>query len=106
MVAVYVLPESSFGAAEQSSLAPPLVLDSVVVAGVADPSSLPPPQPATSTTAASARIGSAMRLRLDIEYDGTEFSGWAAQPGFRTVEGTLREALGRLYAGFDGLAVA
>ena len=47
-----------------------------------------------------------MRLRLDIEYDGTEFSGWAAQPGFRTVEGTMREALGKLYAGYENLAVA
>jgi tRNA pseudouridine38-40 synthase len=47
-----------------------------------------------------------MRLRLDIEYDGTGFSGWAAQPRFRTVEGTLREALGSLYAGIDNLAVA
>src|SRR2546426_12735194 len=47
-----------------------------------------------------------MRLRLDIEYDGTGFSGWAAQPGFRTVEGTLREALRGLYAGFESLAGA
>jgi tRNA pseudouridine38-40 synthase len=47
-----------------------------------------------------------MRLRLDIEYDGTEFAGWAAQPGFRTVEGTLRDALGTLFGGFDDLAVA
>jgi tRNA pseudouridine38-40 synthase len=45
-------------------------------------------------------------LRLDIEYDGTDFSGWAAQPGFRTVEGTLRDALGGLFAAFDGLTVA
>jgi tRNA pseudouridine38-40 synthase len=47
-----------------------------------------------------------MRLRLDIEYDGTDFSGWASQPGFRTVEGVLREALGTLYARFGDLRVA
>ncbi len=34
-----------------------------------------------------------MRLRLDLAYDGTEFSGWAAQPGLRTVEGELSAAL-------------
>ncbi|MDY5134623.1 tRNA pseudouridine synthase A [Actinotignum timonense] len=34
-----------------------------------------------------------LRLRLDLSYDGTEFHGWAAQPGLRTVEGTLTEAL-------------
>ena len=32
-------------------------------------------------------------LRLDIEYDGADFAGWAEQPGMRTVEGGLREAL-------------
>ncbi|WP_427385566.1 tRNA pseudouridine(38-40) synthase TruA [Janibacter sp. G56] len=37
-----------------------------------------------------------MRLRLDLAYDGTEFSGWAAQPGLRTVEGELSQALTRL----------
>ena len=33
------------------------------------------------------------RFRLDIAYDGTEFSGWAMQPGRRTVCGVLTEAL-------------
>jgi tRNA pseudouridine38-40 synthase len=28
-----------------------------------------------------------------VEYDGSEFAGWAAQPGMRTVEGTLSERL-------------
>ncbi|MEG3634163.1 tRNA pseudouridine(38-40) synthase TruA [Micromonospora palythoicola] len=33
------------------------------------------------------------RVRLDVAYDGTAFSGWAAQPGRRTVAGVLAEAL-------------
>jgi tRNA pseudouridine38-40 synthase len=37
-----------------------------------------------------------VRLRLDVSYDGTDFSGWAAQPGQRTVAGVLTEALGTL----------
>ncbi|HET7800075.1 MAG TPA: tRNA pseudouridine(38-40) synthase TruA [Humibacillus xanthopallidus] len=34
-----------------------------------------------------------LRVRLDLAYDGTDFSGWAQQPGLRTVEGTLSSAL-------------
>ncbi|MDN5796687.1 MAG: tRNA pseudouridine synthase A [Intrasporangium sp.] len=37
--------------------------------------------------------GATVRLRLDLAYDGTDFSGWAAQPGRRTVEGVLGAAL-------------
>lgn len=37
-----------------------------------------------------------VRVRIDLSYDGTEFSGWAAQPGRRTVEGVLSEALGHV----------
>ncbi|MET8548014.1 tRNA pseudouridine(38-40) synthase TruA [Micromonospora zamorensis] len=35
-----------------------------------------------------------IRLRLDVSYDGTGFSGWAAQPTRRTVAGVLVETLG------------
>jgi tRNA pseudouridine38-40 synthase len=48
------------------------------------------------------------RVRLDVSYDGGEFSGWAVQPGRRTVAGALTEALGVL-VGADtplGLTVA
>src|SRR5690348_8505917 len=37
-----------------------------------------------------------IRVRLDIGYDGTGFSGWARQPGQRTVQGTLEDALTRV----------
>ena len=45
-------------------------------------------------------------VKLTLEYDGTEFAGWAAQPGLRTVEGELRQALDEVYSGWEGLAVA
>ncbi len=34
-----------------------------------------------------------VRVRLDLAYDGAGFSGWAPQPGLRTVAGVLGEAL-------------
>ena len=36
---------------------------------------------------------STKRVRLTVAYDGTDFCGWAAQPGRRTVQGTLTEAV-------------
>lgn len=47
-----------------------------------------------------------MKLKLTLEYDGTEFRGWARQPGKRTVEGVVREALDEVFPRWDGLAVA
>lgn len=32
-------------------------------------------------------------LRFDLEYDGTDFAGWARQPGRLTIEGTLGAVL-------------
>jgi tRNA pseudouridine38-40 synthase len=36
------------------------------------------------------------RLRLDIAYDGTQFSGWATQPGMRTMQDMVEEAIARI----------
>jgi tRNA pseudouridine38-40 synthase len=38
-------------------------------------------------------LASSLRIRLDFGYDGTAFSGWAMQPGKRTVEDELSAAL-------------
>lgn len=34
-----------------------------------------------------------MRLRLDIGYDGTDFHGWASQPGLRTVQAEIEASI-------------
>jgi tRNA pseudouridine38-40 synthase len=47
-----------------------------------------------------------VRLRLTIEYDGSPFFGFAAQPGLPTVEGVLRAALTETFAAVENLAVA
>jgi tRNA pseudouridine38-40 synthase len=47
-----------------------------------------------------------VRLKLTVEYDGTGFRGWAAQPELRTVEGEVRRALGAVFGAYENLAVA
>ena len=41
------------------------------------------------------------RIRLDLAYDGTAFSGWARQPGLRTVQGVLEDALATIFRRHD-----
>jgi tRNA pseudouridine38-40 synthase len=36
------------------------------------------------------------RLRMDIAYDGTNFSGWAIQPDRRTVQACIEEAISKI----------
>jgi tRNA pseudouridine38-40 synthase len=57
--------------------------------------------PALSGTLASAQVqpdNAVTRLRLDLSYDGSGFHGWSLQPGLRTVQEVLAEALGRALA--------
>ncbi len=58
---------------------------------------------------AGARLSNdpySVRLKLTLEYDGSGFRGWAAQPGLRTVEGELRAAVAALFPSLEHFAVA
>lgn len=48
---------------------------------------LPPPRPAPE---------GGMTTRLVVEYDGTDFVGWAKQPGERSIEAELERAVGQI----------
>ncbi len=61
---------------------PAVLLDGGLAAVPAPFPGTPPPEP-----------GPTARFRLDVAYDGTDFSGWAPQPGRRTVAGVLAGAL-------------
>jgi tRNA pseudouridine38-40 synthase len=47
-----------------------------------------------------------VRLILTLEYDGTPFRGWAAQPGLPTVETAVLQALAETFASAASLVVA
>ncbi len=51
----------------------------------------------SATVPATGSGGGHVRLRLDIAYDGTDFTGWAAQVGQRTVAGVLDGALSTVF---------
>src|SRR5271154_7295165 len=41
-----------------------------------------------------------------MAYDGTDFHGWARQPGERTIEAVLRDAFAEVYRGCTSMGVA
>jgi len=50
--------------------------------------------------------GDVRNFRLDIQYDGSAFYGWARQPGQITVEGSLEQALATYFGHEVSLSVA
>jgi tRNA pseudouridine38-40 synthase len=52
-----------------------------------------PADPNENEPANRSTDGGLVRVRIDLAYDGTDFSGWARQPGLRSVQETLEEAL-------------
>jgi tRNA pseudouridine38-40 synthase len=46
--------------------------------------------------------GGSTRFRLDVAYEGTDFAGWSRQPGQRTVQGTIEEAISISFGGLIG----
>jgi len=48
---------------------------------------------ASNEPASPSGDGGFVRLRIDLAYDGTEFSGWARQPGLRTVQQVVEDAI-------------
>jgi tRNA pseudouridine38-40 synthase len=50
--------------------------------------------------------GGLVRVRVELRYDGTGFSGWARQPGRRTVQSTVEDGLATVLRAPVALTVA
>lgn len=62
--------------------------------------------PEHDSVSVEAAVRPSRRFRLDISYDGTDFTGWARQPGLRTVQGVLEESLSKVFRETVQLTVA
>jgi tRNA pseudouridine38-40 synthase len=36
------------------------------------------------------------RIKIQLSYDGTDYHGWQVQPGLRTIQGTLEQAISEI----------
>lgn len=52
-----------------------------------------PPETGAADRPGAAGPGATVRVRVDLSYDGTDFAGWARQPGLRTVQGVVEYGL-------------
>lgn len=43
--------------------------------------------------AVDPKVDGLIRFRMDLSYEGSDFAGWAKQPGLKTIQGTLLDAL-------------
>ncbi|MCB4208266.1 tRNA pseudouridine(38-40) synthase TruA [Arthrobacter sp. UM1] len=63
--------------------------------GSFEPAAGPAPSPASGSAPATGggEAEPRLRLALTLGYDGTDFHGWASQPGLRTVQSSLEDSL-------------